>query len=381
MEGKFIIVIVLVFVLLSILVTIVFLKQSPAIDHTNAMQEYRWDVSESAPKEYTVKIISGFLEAADGYKKDIPSRVVLNNGWGSGRSNIAGGREIMPLPKRMEVTWFDYRADTFYHGAFDLPFEALQKYFSSPEKRPYADEFDESASGRFIVGLAPGGFVVVWLSWSNHYRVVFTGKGVPVEGIPWSAVHENPTATKERIMEVILQEISEDSSDSPHLNDPIYWERLHTELYSYDIKIEADYTPYSVGAAFLNSTVYDYYSDNQQWREDDHSVLTGLSFEFFLPNRIPVVSIDNINSDEMYAALRKLSKPGDDSLEVVIKIEGSLLEGWEYTPKIFVQNKDESIEIKEFKFSRISNSDALDKVKASKNLMRYMNYPGKPARP
>ncbi len=381
MEGKFIIVIVLVFILLSILVAIVFLKQSPTIDHTNPMQEYRWDVSESAPKEYTVKILSGFFEAADGYKKDIPSRVVLNNGWGIGRSTIAGGREILPLPKRFEVTWYDYRADTFYHGAFDLPFEDFQRYFANPEKRPYAENFVEDDNGGFTVGLAPEGFVVIWLSWGNFKRVVFTGKGVEVEGIPWTAVHENPTATKERIMQVILQEISEDSSDSPHLDDPTYWERLHSELYSYDIKIESDYTPYSISAAFLNKTVHKYYSDKQNWKEDLHSVMTKLTFAFFFEHRIPVVAIENISTEEMYSALRKLAKLGDESLEIVVKIEGSLLEGWEYTPRIFVRNKEESIEIKGFEFTPISNADSLEEVKASKNLMRYMNYPDKPATP
>ncbi len=381
MEGKFIIVIVLVFVLLSILVTIVFLKQSPAIDHTNAMQEYRWDVSESAPNEYVMQIISGYLEAADGYKKDIPARVVLNNGWGIGRSTIASGRDVLPLPKKLEVTWFDYRADTFYHGVLDLPFEDLQRYFTNPEKRPYADEFIENDNGGFTVGLAPGGLVVVWLGWSNFKRVVATGKAVPVEGIPWTAVFENPDFTKDEIMDETIQEVFDDFPDSVHLNDPGYWEGVHSELYHYDIKIESDYTPYSISAFFLNKTSHHYFSGNQNWKEDAHSVPTKISLDYFFPYRIPVLSIEKFSNDELYTAFRKLSNPGDDSLEVVIKIEGSLLEGWEYTPIIFVQNKDESIEIKEFEFSRISNSDALDKVKASKNLMRYMNYPDKPATP
>ncbi len=347
----------------------------------NSMQEYRWDVSESAPNEYVMQIISGYLEAADGYKKDIPSRVVLNNGWGKGRSNIASGRENMPLPKRMEVTWFDYRADTFYHGAFDLPFDELQKSFSILEKRPYAEDFDENPGGRFIVGLAPEGLVVVWLSVRNHYRVVFTGEAKAIEGIPWSAVFENPEFTKEEIMEETIQEVFDDFSDSPRLNDPNYWKRLHSELYHYNVKVESDYTPYSIGAAFLNSTSHTYYSDAQNWLEEPNSVIKNISFGFFFPNRIPVVAIDNINSEEMYSAFRKLAKISDDSLEMVIKIEGSLLEGWEYTPRIFVRNEEESIEIKGFEFTPISNADSLEEVKASKNLMRYMNYPDKPATP
>ena len=119
----------------------------------NPMQEYRWQVTESAPKEYVMKIISGYFEAADGYKKDIPSRAVLHKGWGTGRSWIAAGREEMPLPKRMEITWFSYREDTFWHGAFDLPHERLQKLFQQTMVTPYTEK--ESRYQTFVVGIAP----------------------------------------------------------------------------------------------------------------------------------------------------------------------------------------------------------------------------------
>jgi len=347
----------------------------------NPMTEYRWDVSESAPNEYSMQIISGFFEAADGYKKDIPARAVINNGWGSGRSNMATGRATMPAPKRMEVTWFSYREDTFYHGAFDLPFEKIVQLLQTNEPKPYADEVNSDQNSRFIVGLAPQGYLVVWLSYGNHRQVIFTGKAIPVDGIPFSAVFENPEFSREDVLKMENEPVLKEYADSPHINDPEYWQRLHSEIYRYDIQVISEYTPYSFNVAYATATMNQYTYDTQDWKSDYHSVPEEIIFDYFFPDRIPVVSIEQINKEEMYTAFRKLAKSDPETLEVVIKVNGDLTAGWKYSTQVFVRNKLETIEIKDFIFKPFSNREALEDVKDSKYLMRYMNYPGKPADP
>ena len=207
-----------------------------------------------------------------------------------------------------------------------------------------------------------------------------TAQAEEVEGIPWSAVFENPEFTKEEIMKETIDDAMNDAQGSPRINDPTYWQRLHSELYTYDIKIESPYTTYSIGAKFLNQTTHTYFSDEQNWTHSPLSMLTNISFEFFFPDRIPVVSIKNINSDEMYTAFRHLSKQNNGPLRVVITVDGSL-DTWDYTARLRVENDKESIEIKQFDYRPVSNASRLELVKSNKNLMRYMNYPGKPARP
>lgn len=124
--------------------------------------EYRWSISESAPKEYPVQIISGDIEALDGYHNGIPTRVDLNNGWGRGRSSIGAGREFLPAPKSMAITWYSYREDTFYRGEFDLPTERIADLLGNQKPNTYSGVPGDF--GIFIVGVAPEGFVVVWLS-------------------------------------------------------------------------------------------------------------------------------------------------------------------------------------------------------------------------
>ena len=181
-------------------------------------------------------------------------------------------------------------------------------------------------------------------------------------------------------MKETIDDAMNDAKGSPHINDPTYWQRLHSELYTYDIQIENDYTPYTINTGFLDVTTHSYPSDEQNWTQSPLSMLTDISFAYFFPDRIPVVSIENINSDEMYAAFRHLSKQNNGPLRVVVTVDGPL-DTWDYTARLRVENDKESIEIKQFDYRPVSNASRLELVKSNKNLMRYMNYPGKPATP
>ncbi len=342
------------------------------------MKEYRWRVTESAPQEYVIQIIDGHFEAEDGYLKGVPTGALVHKGWGNGRSNIVSGREEMPLPKRFEVQWYSWREDKFYRADFELPLERLQELVELDRRTPYT--LYEHPSSTFTLGLAPGGFTVVWLTSGIHVWEVFQGQAKESEGIPWGEMYSNPEFTKEQIVEGVIEDSLADISNNRQLNNPDYWKRLHEDVYEYDIVIESEYVPYLISAAFNNGERHKYYSDAQNWDVSPLSMLENLNVKFFFPDEVRAVDLGSINTEKMYEAFRVLTQENNGSLRVVLSIDGSLL-GWEFTTRLRVENDDRSIDITDYKFGKFGGKDRIPTITESKELMRYMNYPGKPAQP
>lgn len=348
-------------------------------DTKDDQQEYRWSVTESAPKGYVVQILDGYFEAADGFKKGIPTRALVDKGWGKGRSWIAEGRESLPIPKRFELTWFSYREDKFYYASFDLPIERLEKLFTTAMIKPYSGT--EQNYGVFTLGLAPEGFITVWLTGGNHQWVVFKGKAQEIEDIPWSAVFNNPDFSKEQIMRETIEESIDDAKGSPHLNDPTYWQRLHNESYNYTININSYYTPYSISADFLDHTSHVYFSDDQHWDQDPLSLPKNITFAYIFPKRISAVSIQNIDPEEVRKAFTTLGNSGNQTAHLVVSVTGDLEHSWNYDVSLHLEIDDKKIPIKNFNFKRRDNTEMLPKIKSNSEFLRYINHTDKPASP
>lgn len=342
--------------------------------------EYRWLVSESAPKEYPMQIIDGDFEALDGYHKGIPTRVLLYDGWGEGRSWMATGREEMPAPKSMAVTWYSYREDTFYRGEFALPVDQITELFNSHKPQPFTSNVDDG--GVFVVGLAPEGFVVVWLFRRGSGRVVFTGFAKPVDDVPPETIFDYPDMTREQVREMIIREVMEEAKDSPNLHNPKYWQQLHSELYTYDYVIESPYTPYKVTMSFLDKTSDGYYGDElDEFSKIKRSVPISLSLTMLFPDRYSTASVSFRDSNELYAAIRHLSKDADAGrLRVVVKVEGDLY-NWQHQVKIRVENDKEAIAIKQFEFSPHGGTDLMQHLEHNKHMQQFVNQLLKPAQP
>jgi hypothetical protein len=343
--------------------------------------EYRWNVSESAPKEYPMRIIDGDFEALDGYHKGIPTRVNLYNGWGDGRSRMATGRDEMPIPKSMAVTWYSYREDTFYRGKFPLPVEKIQALFERSRKpSPFTGRVSEG--GTFIVGLAPEGFVVIWFQGLGFGHVVFTGHGEPVNDVPEEVIFNYPDMTKAQVREKIIQNSVENAEGSPSLNNPKYWQQLHNELYTYDYVIESPYAVYDASISLFDKTS-DFFYGNElaEFGKIKRSIPTTLTVSFLFPERYSIASVILKDPDELYAAFRHLSKFNDAGrLRFVVKVDGDLFR-WKHQVHLRVENDKESIEIKGFEFSRHGGSDLKKDLEHNKHMHQFINQPVKAESP
>jgi hypothetical protein len=166
---------------------------------------YKWLPSECAPQRYPVFLILGELFLADGKIVKIPDQRNVFNGWGQPGSIHIVGDAIKPVPVRLELRWFAYAEDQFYQGQFDLPHQLINDLF----KAGVAEGRHLHARSEFegiVVGMAPGGWVSVWLTAGAETVEVASFHAEPVE-LPWTSVSANAAISRPVYIERRLTEL------------------------------------------------------------------------------------------------------------------------------------------------------------------------------
>lgn len=131
---------------------------------TKAMTKYEWLDATSAPLGYPVDVYRGGLESADGEFTSLYSGTT-GGSWGEANRGMNNGEKS--IPNHLHVIWVSYVEKIFYEIDTDLDFEKLSDLFRNGYYTP-SDGDDPSPRkenyDQIIVGFAPGGVVVVWLS-------------------------------------------------------------------------------------------------------------------------------------------------------------------------------------------------------------------------
>lgn len=126
-------------------------------------KKFDWTHSVSAPKNYPMRIYKGELKGLTDkdYSATFGLWGVANEGWGTESGMVVVGPDTKAIPDSLLITWLSFRENKFYTGKFQLPREKIIEFF---EKGFY--EYDIKQKNTYkdiLVGLAPGGVIVVWL--------------------------------------------------------------------------------------------------------------------------------------------------------------------------------------------------------------------------
>ncbi len=142
--------------------------------------KFKWSVVASAPKDYPMVISHGvFLAKGLDHGFSIPSGGTLTTGWGRVASGYGVGDERPPLPDRVEVEFYSYAERQSYEASFSLPYDLiLEKFRRRAEDHPGKLNFDT-----FVLGVAPGGAISVWISGPGTVEVYF-GQAKKIERSP-----------------------------------------------------------------------------------------------------------------------------------------------------------------------------------------------------
>jgi hypothetical protein len=169
----------------------------------NEATKFDWYAVATAPRDYPMEVISGtFYYKGEDHGLDIPSGGTLNVGWGESASAYIVGPKFKPLPDRLEVTFYSYAENQFYHGNFDLPYEKIFHLFQTR-----LNGAPESPYDAILVGIAPGGVVAVWLE-SPVKSEVFFGHAEKVD-MPPNAAFGLPFQSKEQAEKYVEDALKE----------------------------------------------------------------------------------------------------------------------------------------------------------------------------
>lgn len=145
-------------------------------------EKFKWTGTLSAPKEYQMQVYYGLL-IADDYQypfTDIWGNI--SNGWGNEGGSGGTSDKMADLPHTLEFTWYSLVENKFYAGHWDLDKEKIKKLFNEGFSEPYFDSFKKGTYHTFVIGLAPKGRLVVWLSGGGHQVEIgsFQGKEIKI---------------------------------------------------------------------------------------------------------------------------------------------------------------------------------------------------------
>ena len=124
--------------------------------------EYKWGVSVNAPIGYPVHVYAG----------RVGPQYIIRELWCSteepdwGKAHANEGNYSKELPKDIHIVWFSFIENCFYKLQAPLDYEKIEKLFKEGfEQRIRYGELRHITYDGLVVGLAPGGTVVVWVGY------------------------------------------------------------------------------------------------------------------------------------------------------------------------------------------------------------------------
>ena len=122
--------------------------------------EYEWGISVNAPIGYPIHVYAG----------RVGSEYITSDLWCSteepdwGSAYVNEGNDPKELPKDIDIVWFSFIENCFYNLQAPLDYEKIEKLFKEGfEQRIRYGELRHTTYDGLVVGLAPGGTVVVWV--------------------------------------------------------------------------------------------------------------------------------------------------------------------------------------------------------------------------
>ena len=122
--------------------------------------EYEWGISVNAPIGYPIHVYAGrvgpqYITSDLWCSTEEPD-------WGSAYVNEEN--DPNELPKDIDIVWFSFIENCFYNLQASLDYEKIEKLFKEGfEQRIRYGELHHTTYNGLVVGLAPGGTVVVWV--------------------------------------------------------------------------------------------------------------------------------------------------------------------------------------------------------------------------
>lgn len=287
------------------------------------MTAAEWFPTECAPRRFPVHLIRGALMLPGGAVVAMPEHRDAANGWG-----VQGSLHVVepyrkPLPTALALRWFSYTEDRFYEGRFDLPTERLQALFAAglPQARLTAGQ---AAFDRLIVGMAPQGFVAVWVAGDGEVCELAHFRAAEAQ-LPWTSVAGDSPMSRAAFIADTLRELStpEDQAararPTPH-GDPYRAYARYHERFRWQPRARLSGQALWVNIASFNGENARLSSKGAAVPTDTRPVPSVIEVAWTPPNGAPQRAIVTLDEAEVFAAFAKLS-PGQSRKALTLVID------------------------------------------------------------
>lgn len=228
------------FIIITI-VTVIILMTGCSIAMKKNNQQFTWGAQKSGPKDYPMEMISGTLYFK-GEERGLPIPTGTSYGkWGQGFANHP--HVTQNLPDRLQVTFYSYAENKTYRGTFDLPYDKLVELFQWGVDNPkIMGDSSFPLFNKFVVAIAPGGTVGVWINGHGSQLEMFFGQAEQID-MSLSSVFEVPFRSDQEAetfrSEVLLESVGEVQFNNIQENGVPFdiWER-YRKPYQWIIQVE-----------------------------------------------------------------------------------------------------------------------------------------------
>lgn len=167
------------------------------------MSEYSWYPSITAPDVAPMRVIDARLALRDLSVMRVPERKILGHTWGVPVTVfLLGETGDFSLPERLSILYFSFLEDCFYGGDITFSGEELSRLWDLGMLHP--DSHQKTNYESFIIGLAPQGFVQIWLYGHGVSRTFCTGQTEKVN-YDWEKFLNNTNISRADYIDSVLR--------------------------------------------------------------------------------------------------------------------------------------------------------------------------------
>ena len=152
---------------LYLLLTILSLQLSSCQNKKTMKNDvFQWQETISCPTGYAVDVYEGGLISKDNFTSLCLGVYIGKDGWGKGSSGMSYGEKT--IPNHLRLVWASYIEHKFYEIDTPIDYDKMVELFSegyyypssnNEKPEPYKQNYNN-----IVVGLAPGGVVVIWVA-------------------------------------------------------------------------------------------------------------------------------------------------------------------------------------------------------------------------
>ena len=176
--------------------------------NANAQPEYKWGVAVNTPIGYPIRFyagrVGGMSIIGELYSK------TREPDWGNAMGYES--RSMEELPQNVDMVWLSYKEDCFYRLKTAIDYEKIAKLFREGfDERVPNGEVRHKTYDTIVVGIAPGGVVVLWVGY-GYFPLTEIGRyqaeKIDLKEPPGLDSHERLIFSKEDREEVLNSDLT-----------------------------------------------------------------------------------------------------------------------------------------------------------------------------